>query len=220
LQRKFNEDRYAAEDSLGLYLVADGMGGHAHGEVAADIVREALQREVSSGTDLVIAILRSHDHVLEEISRRGADVRMGTTVVALLLENSEYTVAWVGDSRAYLWNGSELKQLTRDHSYVRELVDQGKLASDEIRSHPSRHALTQSIGVSQEMKLQPGMLTGSLHSGERILLCSDGLTEELTDTEIALQLERHDSQQSQVDALVNAALRAGGSDNITVIVVN
>jgi protein phosphatase len=220
LQRKFNEDRYAAEDGLGLYLVADGMGGYASGEVAAEIVRDTLLGEVSRGTDLADAIHRSHELVLEEIARRDVDARMGTTVVALLLEGGDYTIAWIGDSRAYLWDGSELRQLTRDHSYVHALVERGSLASEEARSHPDRHALTQSIGVSREMELRPGIEHGSLQPGERILLRSDGLTEDLSDTELARQLGRHDSVQDQAEALVNAALRAGGRDNVTVLVVS
>jgi protein phosphatase len=219
LRRNGNEDCYAADATLGLWLVADGIGGHSCGEVAAAIVTATVTREVSRGETLVNAILQSHSEVLKEIAASASDTRMGSTVVALSMLDDNYTVAWTGDSRAYLWDGRELQQLSRDHSHVRDLVDQGMLSLADIDSHPDRHALTQSIGVSSDMKLEPGQQRGQLAAGQQILLCSDGLTDELTDSEIAQQLGCHSSVQGQVDALVNAALEAGGADNVTVVVV-
>jgi serine/threonine protein phosphatase PrpC len=219
LRRNGNEDCYAADAALGLWLVADGIGGHSCGEVAAAIVKATVTREVSRGETLVEAIRHSHSEVLKEIASRETDTRMGSTVVALSILDDNYTVAWVGDSRAYLWDGKELQQLTRDHSHVRDLVDRGVLSHEDIDTHPDRHALTQSIGVSSDMKLELGQQRGHLAVGQQILLCSDGLTDELTDSEIAKQLRRHSSAQGQVDALVNATLKAGGRDNVTVVVV-
>ena len=198
---------------------ADGVGGHSCGEVAAAIVTATVTREVSRGETLVDAILRSHSEVLKEIAASASNTRMGSTVVALSMLDNNYTVAWIGDSRAYLWDGRELQQLSRDHSHVRDLVDRGVLSHEDIGSHPDRHALTQSIGVSSDMKLEPGQQRGQLAAGPQILLCSDGLTDELTDSEIAEQLRCYSSAQGQVDALVNAALEAGGRDNVTVVVV-
>jgi protein phosphatase len=219
LVRSINEDRYGVDEDLGLWLVADGVGGHADGEIAAGIATAAVVDSVSSGELLMAAIRHAHGAVLQEIARRPAGSRMGTTLVALLLDGYEYTVVWVGDSRAYLWDGRQLTQLTRDHSYVRQLVDSGALSTSEASLHPDRHALTQSIGVSHGMALDPGELQGVLQPGERMLLCSDGLTDELSDEEIARQLARHSSVEAQVQALLGAALEAGGRDNVTIVVV-
>lgn len=219
LKRTGNEDCFVADAALGLWLVADGVGGHDCGEVAAAIVASTISDEVALGRPLAAAIQQAHAEVLREIASRDTNTRMGSTVVALLLKEMDYTLAWVGDSRAYLWDGVELVQLTRDHSHVRDLVERGMLASEDIKSHPERHALTQSIGVSRDMQLDLGQLLGQLEPGQQILLCSDGLTDELADGEIAQQLRDKDSSQGQVDSLVNAALHAGGRDNITAVVV-
>ena len=219
LKRDSNEDCYAADAALGLWLVADGVGGHSDGEVAAAIVKATVTREVSRGETLADAIRHSHAEVLKEIAARENNTRMGSTVVALSILDNDYTVAWVGDSRAYRWDGGELVQLTRDHSHVRDLVDRGVLSQDDIDTHPDRHALTQSLGVSSAMKLELDQQSGQLAVGQQILLCSDGLTDELADGEIARQLRCHSTAQDQVDALVNAALEAGGRDNVTVVIV-
>ena len=166
------------------------------------------------------AILHAHEAVLEEIAKRPAGSRMGTTLVALLLDGLAYNLVWIGDSRAYLWDGYQLTQLTRDHSYVRHLVEAGELSAREAAFHPDRHALTQSIGVSPAMTLDPGELHGVLQPGERILLCSDGLTDELSDQEIARQLASHPSADAQVQALLDATLKAGGRDNVTIVIVD
>ena len=219
MKRDGNEDCFVADGSLGLWLVADGVGGHSCGEVAAAIVAATITEEVARGRPLATAIHQAHAEVLREIASRDTNTRMGSTVVALLLADADYTLAWVGDSRAYLWDGVELVQLTRDHSHVRDLVDRGMLASEDIKSHPERHALTQSIGVSRDMQLDLGQLLGQLEAGQQILLCSDGLTDELPDSEIAQQLRHNSSTQGQVDGLVNAALHAGGRDNVTAVIV-
>lgn len=219
LKRNGNEDCYAADATLGLWLVADGVGGHASGEVAAAIVKSTVTREFSRGETLLDAIRHAHTEVLKEIARRETPTPMGSTVVALSIVDNDYTIAWVGDSRAYLHDGVDLQQLTRDHSHARDLLDRGILSPEDVDRHPDRHALTQSIGVSSDIKLDIGERCGRLATGQQILLCSDGLTDELTDNKIAQQLNRHPTAQAQVDALVDAALKAGGHDNLTVVIV-
>ena len=193
--------------------------GHEHGEVAADIARNTVLDAVSRGRSLVDAILEAHDAVLGEIASRESGSRMGTTIVAVQLYEGEYTLAWVGDSRAYMWDGWQLIQLTRDHSYVRDLVDRGALSIEMAATHPARHALTQSLGVTAEMQIDPGELNGVFSPGQQILLCSDGLTDELSDQAIADLLREHESSEAQVDALLQAALASGGRDNITLVIV-
>lgn len=220
LKREKNEDCYAADAELGLWLVADGMGGHACGEVASDIVKTQVTEAYAAGKTLADAVACAHRAVLEEISHRDKNLRMmGSTVVALSLTERLYQIVWVGDSRAYCWNGKDLEQLSQDHSHVSELLNDGLISDTEAATHPQRHVLTQSIGVSDKIVLQPGTVSGQLEEGEQILLCSDGLTDELSDANIEQLLRGSASVDSQVENLIDAALTAGGRDNVTVVIV-
>jgi serine/threonine protein phosphatase PrpC len=219
LKRRRNEDCFVAEATLGLWLVADGVGGHSDGDIASAIIKATVTEQVASGAMLLDAVRQAHVEILNEIRRLGTDSRMGSTVVGLTVVGDEYKLVWVGDSRAYLWDGRELCQLTRDHTHVRDLVDRGLLAIEDVASHADRHALTQSMGISSDMNLNPGELSGQLSQGQQILLCSDGLTDELLDATIAAHLGAHASAQAQADALLNATLAAGARDNVTLVVV-
>jgi protein phosphatase len=227
LKRSNNEDSFVMDEALGLWVVADGVGGHSSGEVASAIACETIRAQVRAGASLESAIGSAHDAVLCEIDSRDADgsdrgSNMGTTVVALRLDGDHYEVAWVGDSRAYLFDrrrAGRLQPLTVDHSAVNDLVADGVLTQQQASTHPQRHALSRSLGVSRDTASAAGVVRGRLRSGEQIILCSDGLTEELHDAAIASELARQTSADGQVDALVEAALAAGGRDNITVIVV-
>jgi protein phosphatase len=150
----------------------------------------------------------------QDDSKRG----MGSTVIALQLEGADYEIAWVGDSRAYLWDGS-LKQLSRDHSYVESLLANGAISYEELAHHPSRHLITQAVGAG-EAPLQIDTLRGCLARGQQMLLCSDGLVDELSDGRIAEILREAGEPQTVVDKLVAEALAAGGRDNITVVLVS
>jgi len=216
-KRSHNEDCYLTDPELGLFLVADGVGGHADGEVAAAIVRDTLHEDVGGGGSLVDSIRRSHRAVLDEIARRD-ESNMGSTVVAALVSGSEYDIAWVGDSRAYSYNG-ELKQITRDHNPVSEMLARGAITPEQASVHPERNVLSQSLGVSENIELAPGRIRGDLAPGQQLLLCSDGLTDEVPDSRIDRIMEEQPSPQAQVEALVEAALAAGGRDNITVVIV-
>ena len=219
LKRDQNEDCYEADQKLGLWLVADGVGGHSYGEVASAIVKATVAEACAQGETLVDALHSAHKAVLAEISQRDENLGMGSTVVACTVIDDNYHVSWVGDSRAYLWNGRSLEQLTRDHTHVYDLVDQGIISAAEAATHPERHVLTQSIGVFDDMALEPGSVRGRFEPGQQILLCSDGLTDELSDPAIARQLLRNSPTQNQVDSLIDAALAAGGRDNITVVLI-
>ncbi|TLY49063.1 MAG: serine/threonine-protein phosphatase, partial [Gammaproteobacteria bacterium] len=132
---------------------------------------------------------------------------------------NDYEVCWVGDSRIYLWNGA-LKQISQDHSYVQELIAQGAITQEQARTHPHRNVVTQALGVTDPQSLRVETLRGTLDPGMQILLCSDGLTEEVDDAQISATLSRSDlSAQECVDHLILAALDGGGSDNVTVILV-
>jgi len=219
LRREHNEDTYYADAELGLWLVADGMGGHEHGEVASAIARDAMVREVAAGAPLAQAVQRADEEIIQHSSRKAEALPMGTTIAAMRLHENEYEICWVGDSRVYLWNG-ELKQLSRDHSYVQELIQQGAITHEQARTHPHRNVVTQALGVTDPESLRVETIRGSLQPGMQVLLCSDGLTEEVDDKDIETVLARQDlSAQECVDHLILAALEGGGSDNVTVILI-
>ncbi|HEY1069463.1 PP2C family serine/threonine-protein phosphatase [Thermomonas sp.] len=220
LRRELNEDTYYGDSELGLWLVADGMGGHEFGEVASALAREAIVREVRAGTPLAEAIRIADEEIIRCSRRRGDSLPMGTTVVAARVNGNRFEVAWVGDSRVYLWRDSLLTQISHDHSYVQELIAQGAISADQARSHPHRNVVTQALGVTAPEQLNVETLTGELRPGMQLLLCSDGLTEEVDDRQIAQVLaHRECSAQECVDGLVAAALDGGGSDNVTVVLV-
>lgn len=219
LRREHNEDTYYADAEMGLWLVADGMGGHAQGEIASALARDMVVAEVSKGSDLGQAIRLAGEEIIRHSNKSSKSLPMGTTVAAVHLHGSEYEISWVGDSRVYLWNG-ELKQVSQDHSYVQELVDQDAITTEQAHIHPHRNVVTQALGVTDPLSLCVETVSGTLRPRLQLLLCSDGLTEEVTDSQIAAVLAREDlSAQECVDHLILAALEGGGSDNITVILI-
>lgn len=214
--RELNEDTCLADPELGLWLVADGMGGHSTGDVASRIARDTIVKHVRAGSRLRDAVRSAHQEVLKVAKTREGSVGMGSTVVAALVDGADYELAWVGDSRAYLYDG-ELTQLTRDHSHVQDLLDAGAIAVEEARGHPSRHLLTRCLGVTAEDTFEVGTGRGRFLRGQELLLCSDGLTDELSNTEIRDVLALAASPQERADKLVDAAIAGGGRDNISVV---
>ncbi|TXH72713.1 MAG: serine/threonine-protein phosphatase [Lysobacteraceae bacterium] len=220
LRRELNEDTYYGDSDLGLWLVADGMGGHEYGEVASALARETIVREIRQGASLAQAIRTADEEIIRASRQRTDSLPMGTTVVALRVSGNRFEVAWVGDSRAYLWRDGQLAQLSHDHSYVQELISQGAISVDQARSHPHRNVVTQALGVTDPQTLNVETLSGELRAGMQLLLCSDGLTEEVEDIQISQVLAHTEcSAQECVDGLIAAALDGGGSDNITVVLV-
>lgn len=220
LRRAHNEDTYWADDALGLWLVADGMGGHEYGEVAAALARDTLVREVGTGRGLQDAIRLADEAIIAQAQRRSEALPMGTTIAALRLRDDAYEVAWVGDSRVYLHHAGALQQLSQDHSYVQELVAQGAISVEQARTHPHRNMVTQALGVTAPEQLHVETRTGKLEPGMQFLLCSDGLTEEVEDRAIGDVLAREElAAQECVEQLILAALDGGGSDNITALLV-
>ncbi|MGC1548871.1 MAG: protein phosphatase 2C domain-containing protein [Rhodanobacter sp.] len=217
LRRTRNEDTYYADAALGLFLVADGMGGHQHGEVASALVRDAVVDLVKRGHHLADAIRGAGERLFSHVRDCGNRLPMGTTIAALRLTGEDYEVAWVGDSRVYLWQNG-LHQISHDHSLVQELVNAGSLDPALAARHPQRNVITQALGITAIGQLHIGMARGQLTPGMGFLLCSDGLTEEVGDTAIASIVSRSDlAAQECVDHLLLAALDGGGKDNITAI---
>ncbi len=216
--REYNEDCYLSDPNAGLWLVADGVGGHTDGELASAITSEVTTETFRRTRDLVGAIHKAHAAVLEAIAEKNGASNMGSTIVAIAFNGMDYQIAWVGDSRAYLWNG-DLRLLTRDQSYVEALIDKGAITPEQALHHPKRNVITQCIGITAKEGLKVDSLSGTLAAGECIVLCSDGLNDELDQTQLTAILARSSTPKNQVAALLQAALDAGGRDNITVLIV-
>jgi protein phosphatase len=224
--RTSNEDSFAAEPDDRLFLVADGMGGHAAGEVASRIAATTVVDIVasargggSSPEDMLLRAAQEANHRIFEAQQHRPELSgMGSTLTILAFRDGSYCVAHVGDSRAYLLRNGALEQLTRDHSLVWHLFESGVLGKDELSSHPQKNLITRSIGPHPHVEVD--LECGQALPGDTFLLCSDGLTDVLSDERILQLLSVADMTPQQLgDALVSAANNGGGPDNITVVVV-
>jgi len=216
--RQRNEDAYLIKEPL--FVVADGMGGHRGGDVASALALETIGSASSpeaTPTGLVDDIKRANRAVLER-GESDRDLRgMGTTLTAVLTEDARAHVVHVGDSRAYLLRDGALQQLTEDHTLVQRMVREGRLTEDEAAQHPQRSILTRALGVDEEIPVDE--LSLDIHSGDRLLLCTDGLTNMVNRDRIQEILESEDDPQAACDKLIDTANRAGGDDNITVVIL-
>lgn len=222
LRRGNNEDSYLCLPELGLWIVADGMGGHDAGEVASAIVVDSIRSHLQSGLALADSIQAAHRAVQQAAESGVGTPGMGSTVVALLSRNNAYEIAWVGDSRAYLWwpgKHPQLQRLSTDHSYVQMLLESGAIAEHEAANHPDKNIITQCMGSTDTEEVQVDSVSGEWQDGQWILLCSDGLTDELDDAAIARILSAANSPQEAVGRLISQSLDHGGHDNITVQIV-
>jgi len=219
LVRDNNEDAFLSRPDIGLWVVADGMGGHEAGEEASRITKEYIERAVLNGSSLRLAISQAHHEVMRYAAQHPEKAGMGTTVVALRTHGMEYEVEWVGDSRAYLWTKGDLYRLSRDHSLVQSLVDSGALTPAEAVNHPQKNVIIQSIGVTNLPDVRVDQVSGVWEPGQRILLCSDGLSDLVSEQDIADILAQEGDEQTLANRLMQAALDRGGTDNVTVLVI-
>ena len=217
--RGHNEDNFGEDAKLGLWVVADGMGGHEAGEIASDLAVSHIFRQVADGTSVAEAVSKAHDLIRRAPSQGIGAPGMGTTVVAAQMTGSRYRIYWVGDSRAYLQGSEGLRRLTADHSYVQRLLDQGVITAEQAKIHPERSVITQCLGVEGLPSVQVGETEGELYDGEVLLLCSDGLTEEVSEADIAAVLGEEAPIQEKAQRLIDKANDNGGSDNITVVLI-
>lgn len=220
--RQHNEDSVLADRVV--FVVADGMGGHAAGEVASSIATatlgELVDRPSRTPEDVVAALALANRRILESAARDPATAGMGTTAAGLVVvdaDGSQQFAAFnVGDSRVYRFAGA-LRLVSRDHSEVRELVDAGIISEDEARHHPLRNLVTRALGTDPAPTPDVWLLPAQ--PGERFVICSDGLTNEVPDERIGEVVHRVEDPQACADALVAAAVDAGGRDNVSVVVV-
>jgi len=228
--RSGNEDNYAVNvppsGDRGLFVVADGMGGHAAGEVASEMAVQTLERELAGLKDLddrssserVMDALRManrniHDRTITEVDKQG----MGTTASVLIVSGMRYMICQVGDSRVYLLRDGALQQLTKDHSYVQEQVDAGFLTPEQARYHPYSNVITRCVGASPDV--QPDVYQGEVRVGDLFLVASDGLTGMVDDRRLQMLLMSRSVPERKVHSLIAEANGRGGLDNITAIVV-
>jgi protein phosphatase len=226
--RSGNEDNFAAHaiGDRGLFVVADGMGGHAAGEVASEMAVQTLERELAAVKDLAdtgaaeritdalrLANRSIHDRTITEVDKQG----MGTTASVLIVSGSRYMIGQVGDSRVYLLRDGALHQLTKDHSYVQEQVDAGFLTPEQARYHPYSNVITRCVGASPDV--QPDIYQGEVRLGDLFLVASDGLTGMVDDRRLQMLLMSRAEPDRKVHALISEANGRGGLDNITAIVV-
>ncbi len=236
LTRAHNEDYFEIDPQHRLYVVADGMGGHSHGEVAAQLAVNSIRDFIAKTADrdttwpfgmdarlqrhsnlLKMAVRMAHDHVLRAISKDGSLYGMGTTVVGLLLASGTAAVAHVGDSRAYRMRDGRLDQLTQDHTWVNEQVVAGFLSKEQARSHPLKNVVTRALGGESDVLVDVREI--EVQAGDLYLLCSDGLTGMLSDADIRDRLGSGRSLHEICRGLINDANARGGIDNVTVVLL-
>jgi serine/threonine protein phosphatase PrpC len=227
LKRTNNEDTILSNPLTGLWLVADGMGGHAAGEVASVIAAETIDSLIARGQTLQQAVHQAHEAIVRAAAAGVGGAGMGSTVVALHSRGDTYDIAWVGDSRAYLWRpgikgdkaGGELIQLTTDHSYVQMLFDKGIINAEEMHQHPEKNIITQCLGSQELNSLSVDVRQLEWQADDWILLCSDGLSDAVSDAQITDILRRKVDLRTATHALIAQALEQGGRDNISVSIV-
>ncbi len=215
--REGNEDSFLVEHPL--YAVADGMGGHRGGEVASHLALETVERGFREGTGSIADQIRAANRAVFERSAVDRSVTgMGTTLTAALITPQGLQIAHVGDSRAYLLRGGALRQLTEDHTLINRMVRAGEITPDEAEVHPHRNVLLRALGTEADVDVDEQDI--GLLDGDRVILCSDGLTNMITEEQILAIATAAATPQEAADRLVRAANRAGGIDNITVVVLD
>ncbi len=228
--RDTNQDAFkilALGQGAGLALVCDGMGGASGGDTASALAKQTIAEVVqrryqdAMGAESVKimvreAVMEANRKIYEAAQETPELQGMGTTVVMVLLYQNHAYVAHVGDSRLYIFREGMLEQLTKDHSFIQDLLDRGEISADEAKTHPGKNVITRAVGVQWDVEMDLHVM--ELHSGDRLLLCTDGLSNGCSDERIAGVLSDHSAEES-VEELIRLANQSGGHDNITVVIV-
>ncbi len=233
LVRTINQDAFTVIDEVGVWAVADGMGGHVGGEVAAQTAIATVQAEAGTSSNLLNnghaspadvltdLISRAHEAILSRARSKSKLKGMGTTLVLLAIVSAPVPIAYlahVGDSRAYRFRSGTLTPLTKDHTLIEKYLERGILTAESAKTHPERHVLTRALGVGSTVK--PTITAFPILPEDLVLLCSDGLTKMLEDEDIRTEFAAGELDPTQVcNRLVTAAIDRGGEDNVTVVVV-
>lgn len=219
--RPINEDRFLCRPNEGIWLVADGMGGHSHGDIASSAIVQAVDDGIQPGVHAATvhrfsaAIFDAHDRI-QAISEANGNLIIGSTVAGLVLSEGRFSVIWTGDSRVYLMRDARILQLTRDHTEAQMLLRQGAITESQAKDWPRKNVIVHAIGVNETPHIE--RTEGESLPGDTFVLCTDGLTSHVTDKEIQILVTSNTAQRACVD-LIRVALERGGKDNITVVVV-
>lgn len=219
--RPINEDRFLSRPEFGVFIVADGMGGHSHGDIASSAIVQAVDDALADSGHaqkikaLSESLLRAND-VIGDISRANDNIVIGSTIAGLAVTAGRFSVLWSGDSRVYLVRDGRIQQLTTDHNEAEMLLRQGAITKEQARSWPRRNVIVHAIGVNEDPHIE--ITEGAVRAGDVFVLCSDGLTNHLADAEIRKIALEHTAQPACIE-LIRIALARGGTDNISVIVV-
>ena len=221
LVRKANEDSILMMTEQSFWLVADGMGGHANGAIASQTAVSGFKAlQLSEDFEQAITEIADRVHAvnsrLSHMNVEAESGQMGTTAISLLIRGDKFAIIWVGDSRAYIYRRGGLFQISVDHTHVQDLVDEGILNPDEAKDHPMGHVLTRALGVQESVQVD--VVQDMIEPGDRIILCSDGLTGPVSDEKIREIVSKNDIEDS-VTQLIGQAYEGGAADNVTVIVV-
>lgn len=221
--RKINEDAYTDRPDIGMWVVADGMGGHDAGDFASHAIIDSLKlvglhRRLSMFVDEVEdCLLQVNRQLIEEAVKRTQPTTIGSTVVVLLAVQDYCVCLWVGDSRAYRLRDGQLQAVSQDHSQVEEMIEQGLLLREDAEGHPAANVVTRAVGAAEDLFVDVELL--ELQDGDRFLLCSDGLLKEVGEPEMARYMQQG-SCQNVCQRLVELTLQRGARDNVTVVVVD
>lgn len=227
--RRVNEDNYIVHETgpFPYIMVADGMGGHNAGEKASLMAVETISEEIANkltgdlnyveaGEVIRRSFIEANSNIYNYSKNHYKVMGMGTTATLAMLHSDKIITAHVGDSRAYLIDDKEIRQITRDHSYVQELVMRGEITSEQAKHHPNKNYITRAMGAEEALKVDIGIRP---YNGEKILVCSDGLTNMVEEDEILKVVNAGDDLQKVADTLISLANTAGGNDNITVVIL-
>lgn len=227
LLRKRNEDHYLVMDEYGLFAVCDGMGGHKGGDIASKIAVDCLQEYMCYlATDnlsqnlitvLNTAIYKANHQIWLQAQENPQWHEMGTTITAAIIKKKQLAIAHVGDSSLYIFRNGKLKKITRDHTLAQKMVTDGLLKNEDKKSSGYNHILTRALGIQEEVIIDN--FEYQLYSGDLVLLCSDGLSDMLDDNEMDTILNQEENLQNSLDTLLDTALKKGGYDNITIILL-
>jgi protein phosphatase len=217
--RKKNEDSFFVDPEHEIWIVADGVGGNRNGEIASQLTAQTIDRRVRQGASIQEAIMDAHKTILKAGEYNPDFQGMATTVVVCKIHQNAWEVSWVGDSRAYQWNGEYLQRLTRDHNYAQQLLDEDAISPEDANNHPMRHVLMHALGSGEIELLRIETVSGSLNDGDQLLLCTDGLCGLVPDSTLEDVLAQKLSLEKSLDDMIQLALDAGGTDNITAILM-
>lgn len=218
-KRNQNQDSIHMDDGHGLWVVADGMGGHHGGEIASAIACEVIPEQISQGADIEAALRAAHQKIVNTGKAQPELKGMGTTVVVVHEQGLQYEIAWSGDSRIYRWRHRKLTQRSEDHSIVQRMLKSGLISEQQAKTHPHQHVISSCLGSTSADGLEIGYQRDAWEQGDWLLLCSDGLTDELDDQQIAALLAKHTDIELASNALLQAALDSGGRDNVSIALI-